>query len=442
MCLLFVPLRSSRACLHVPPLHCTLVHRASAVSPHRPLYESVCRYVRRYSRLVDRGIACGLTPDRPDLLRQLLARERRSAYAGFDPTADSLHLGHLLVLVALIHLQRSGVAPLAVIGSASALLGDPSGRTRERPLLQQEVIEQNAAGLERNIRNVFFNHEQHICPKNLSLPELTVLNNSEWYGQYSFIDFMAIVGRRFRMAKMLSLSSVQSRLKSISPAENSSEPSEDSPLTTSRRNTSHGMSFAEFSYQVLQGYDWLYLWRKYQCSIQIGGSDQRGNMLAGYELITGTIDDNVHEKPEKQVFGVNVPLITDEEGDKLGKSAGNPVWLSSERTSSFEFYQFLMRTRDSDVHRLLRLLTFVPLDKVTELEQLSAEQAAHRRAQKLLAEQVTLLVHGRDGLASALRLTSALYGVDAVDSLQKLSADEGMTWFGSRLPSLSPIRAI
>ncbi|XP_043199257.1 tyrosine--tRNA ligase, mitochondrial-like isoform X2 [Amphibalanus amphitrite] len=347
--------------------------------------------IRAYStrslrHLQERGLLSEIFPDDGSRLQDVLNSSEQCFYSGFDPTADSLHVGNLLVLVALLHCQRAGHDVIAVIGGATGQIGDPSGRRTERSPMEVETVEKNASAIEENLRRVFSNHERYFWRERGEtdpLPPLRVLNNMEWYSQYSLVDFLAIIGRRFRMSNMLSRASVQSRLQSPD-----------------------GMSFTEFTYQVFQAYDWLYLWRRHGCAFQVGGADQRGNMVSGYELITGTTDEEV------DVFGLSVPLITSEEGAKLGKSAGNTVWLDPQRTSPFDLYQYFVRRPDGEAERLLLLFTFYPPAQVAAIMEKHHEKPESRHAQKKLAESVTTLVHGGEGLRSAKRVTNAIYSRD------------------------------
>lgn len=329
-------------------------------------------------------------------MKDLFKSSPQSIYAGFDPTADSLHVGNLLVIMGLLHCQRAGHNPIALVGGATGLIGDPSGRKTERNQLGQSVIETNLEAIERQLRKVFKNHEDCLWDTqkySSKLAPLTIVNNADWYGNLSLIDFVANMGRHFRMGSMLSRSSVQSRLES-----------ED------------GMSFTEFTYQIFQAYDWLHLLRKHNCCFQMGGSDQMGNLMTGHELIS-RVERN------REVFGMTLPIVTNEEGDKFGKSAGNAVWLDENKTSPFALYQFFMRMPDSEVEKLLKLFTFIPLPEVEQLMQEHIKEPEKRKAQTLLAEDVTLLVHGEHGLKQAERVTNALYKGN-VDGLAELSLAE------------------
>ncbi|KFB37901.1 AGAP000012-PA-like protein [Anopheles sinensis] len=236
------------------------------------------QFVRWYSernilKLSDRGFIQDVFPaESIDKARTMLGATTQAVYAGFDPTASSLHVGNLLVLIGLLHTQRAGHQPIALIGGATGLIGDPSGRKTERQQLEREIVEHNVSCIRQQIETIFSNHSRLFCEKPTSLKPVVVVNNADWYERYSFVEFMANVGRHFRMGAMLSRSSVQSRLHSES-----------------------GMSFTEFSYQLFQAYDWLHLLRQYDCRFQLGGSDQMGNIMSGQELISRT--------ESKEVFG-------------------------------------------------------------------------------------------------------------------------------------------
>ncbi|XP_030745295.1 tyrosine--tRNA ligase, mitochondrial isoform X2 [Sitophilus oryzae] len=302
----------------------------------------------------------------------------QTVYAGFDPTADSLHVGNLLILINLLHWQRSGHETIALIGGATAKIGDPSGRNTERKELAHDYISTNVHGIHKNIQTIFENHKQYLWTGKNELKPLRIVNNDDWYSKISAIELIGKVGRHLRMGTLLSRHSVQSRL-----------------------NSTYGMSFTEFSYQLFQAYDWLHLFKHYQCAFQIGGNDQMGNIMSGHELISKTLD--------KPVYGLTIPLVTTEIGDKFGKSAGNAVWLSPEKTSAFTLYQFWMRQADSEVEKYLRLFTFDSVNYIADLMRKHKEKPELRLAQKRLAEQVTLLVHGEEGLRRAQNVTDVLY---------------------------------
>ncbi|KAF4519224.1 hypothetical protein B566_EDAN015330 [Ephemera danica] len=331
-------------------------------------------------------------------ISSLLQSGQQCVYAGFDPTADSLHVGNLLVLINLLHWQRAGHRTIAVIGGATAQIGDPSGRSTERPELAEQKALNNAAGLEANIQTIYRNHEEIIWRGQQPLLPVLVYNNLSWYKDLDFVRFMADVGRHFRVGTMLSRHSVQTRMASEA-----------------------GISFTEFSYQLFQAYDWLHLYRNHDCRFQIGGNDQMGNIVSGHDLISRT--------ENQKVYGLTLPLVTSEAGDKFGKSAGNAVWLDPKKTSPFELYQFFIRTPDSIVSTLLKLFTFLPDSELLEITQQQQVKPELRTAQRTLAEQVTLLVHGEKGLRSAELATSTLYK-QSLDSLSQLSAEEVHSLFG------------
>ncbi|XP_036108678.1 tyrosine--tRNA ligase, mitochondrial [Molossus molossus] len=315
----------------------------------------------------------------------------QTIYCGFDPTADSLHVGHLLTLLGLFHFQRAGHNVIALVGGATARLGDPSGRTREREALDAERVGSNARALRRGLETLAANHQQ-LFSNGRPWGSFTVLDNSAWYQEQHLVDFLTSVGGHFRMGTLLSRLSVQTRLKSP-----------------------EGMSLSEFFYQVLQAYDFYYLFQRYGCRVQLGGSDQLGNIMSGYEFINKLTGEDV--------FGITVPLITSTAGAKLGKSAGNAVWLNRDKTSPFELYQFFVRQPDDSVERYLKLFTFLPLPEIDHIMQLHVREPEKRGPQKRLAAEVTKLVHGQEGLDSAKRCTQALYH-SSIDALEVMSDQE------------------
>ncbi|KAK7112154.1 tyrosine--tRNA ligase, mitochondrial-like [Littorina saxatilis] len=340
--------------------------------------------------LHDRGVLQTVFPEGsvPQLSHHLA--KPQTVYCGFDPTSDSLHIGNLLAIIALLHCQAAGHTPMALIGGATALIGDPSGKTTERLAMSTQDAESNVLKISENLERVAQNYTTHIIKDSgKQLSPLRILNNMEWYKGKSVVQFLSTVGRHFRMGPMLAKHSVQSRMSSP-----------------------EGMSFTEFTYQIFQAYDWLHLLQEHQCSIQIGGNDQLGNIVAGYELIS-----KVSKQP---VFGLTVPLVTSTTGDKLGKTAGNAVWLDPKKTSAFELYQFFINVADADVVKYLKLFTFLPDQDIASIMTKQQGAPENRVAQKKLAEQVTLLVHGDAGVEQALEWTKALYGgsIEALASLQ------------------------
>ncbi|XP_021931911.1 tyrosine--tRNA ligase, mitochondrial [Zootermopsis nevadensis] len=355
--------------------------------------DSILKCVRYYSnrnilKLHERGMYDDIFPTNSNQeVIDLLNARPQCVYAGFDPTASSLHVGNLLVLINLLHWQRGGHKVIALVGGATGRIGDPSGHTVERPELQSTLVRTNVRSIEENIRQIFTNHEQYLWKKHASSRTLTpakIVDNLDWYSEQNILEFVSRVGRHFRLGTMLLRHSVQSRLSSEA-----------------------GMSFTEFCYQVFQAYDWLHLLQRYDCRFQVGGSDQMGNIVSGHELISRVTDI--------KVYGLTLPLVTTESGHKFGKSAGNAVWLSADKSSPFELYQFFVRCNIMEKHQ-----------KSPEL----------RIAQKKLAEQVLLLVHGEEGLEIALKATSALYDQSAKSLLELRAEDIGSMFEGAKVCEL------
>lgn len=334
--------------------------------------------------LLDRGFIDAMTTEE----LEKMADQPLKVYCGFDPTADSLHLGNLVAIMGLAWFQKAGHTPVAIVGGATGMIGDPSGRSAERQLLSEDIIQRNLMGITKNLEQVL----------RFDVPNKPIiLNNYDWYKNVSFLNFLRDVGKYFRVGVMLAKDSVKSRL-----------------------NNEEGMSFTEFSYQVLQGYDFLHLYDNFGVTVQIGGSDQWGNITAGIDLIR-----KVKGKPS---YGITFPLMTRSDGQKFGKSESGAVWLSPEKLSPFEFYQYLVRVTDADVIKLMKVLTFMELDEIAAIEKSMSESSyVVNSAQKRLAEEVTRIVHGENGLQTALKVTSvAAPGSDAVldvESLEMISKD-------------------
>ncbi|XP_018531464.1 tyrosine--tRNA ligase, mitochondrial [Lates calcarifer] len=327
-----------------------------------------------------------------DQLPRLLQSGSQTVYCGFDPTADSLHVGNLLAIIGLLHFRSAGHHVLAVLGGATAQIGDPSGKTSERERLSADTVEANTHSIRESVQRIFSNHELHFHDSSGKLGTVTVLNNLSWYKDRGVVDFLSEAGRHFRMGTMLSRHSVQSRLKSAD-----------------------GMSLTEFTYQVFQAYDFYHLHQIYGCKIQLGGTDQLGNLMSGHEYI--------HKMSGEEVYGLTIPLVTSSVGDKLGKTAGNAVWLNRDKTSPFELYQFFLRQPDASVEGYLKLFTFLPLAEIEKLMEQQRADPGKRLAHKRLAAEVTKLVHGKEGLESAKRCTNALYH-SSVQALEEMSDEE------------------
>lgn len=327
--------------------------------------------------ILDTLKARGLYEDQTSPGLDALLEKPATLYAGFDPTSESLQAGNFVAIMVLAHFQRAGHRVVALVGGATGLIGDPSGKTSERPLLTEEQVGQNLAGIRENLsRFLDFNHP--------TVPAILV-NNYDWHKPFTFVSFLREVGRHFRMTQMLGKESVKKRLAS-----------ED------------GMSFTEFCYQLLQAYDFLWLYDREGCRLQVGGSDQWGNITAGTELI--------RRLRGGEAYGLTIPLVCDSAGRKFGKSEGNAIYLDSRMTSYYDFYQFFLRTADADAARYLRIFTFLPLERIAELEEQVRVAPEKREAQRVLADEVTRHVHGERGLAVAQRASEALFG-GALDGL-------------------------
>jgi tyrosyl-tRNA synthetase len=324
------------------------------------------------AELAWRGLLSQTTDDRH--LPQWLREKPRTLYAGFDPTADSLHVGHLLPAMMLRRFQRAGHRPIALVGGATGMIGDPSGKSEERNLLSVEVLRQNVAAVERQLRQ-FLDFD---CGQNSAL----LLNNYDWMGRFGYLEFLRDVGKHFPVNVMLTKDSVRSRLE----------------------RTDAGLSYTEFSYMLLQAYDFAYLYEHYGCELQVGGSDQWGNITAGIDL--------ARRLRGVQLYGITCPLLTKSDGAKMGKTESGTLWLAPQKTSPYQFYQYWINLDDADVGTCLRF--FSDLDQ-QEIESLLAEHQSdpgRRTAQRRLATELTGLVHGRDGLATAQRATEIFFGAE------------------------------
>lgn len=311
-----------------------------------------------YSELAWRG----LVYDETEGVRDALTAGQVTGYIGFDPTAASLHVGSLLPMVTLAHLQRAGHAPIAVVGGGTGLIGDPSGKTAERQLLTSEQVERNVEGIRAQLARVL-DFESRTAPARL-------VNNGEWLTKLSAIDFMRDVGKHFTVNAMLAKESVKRRIES-----------------------QEGITYTEFSYSLLQAYDFLVLFDRFGCTLQMGGSDQWGNIVAGMDLIRRLRGGKAH--------GLVLPLITTASGTKFGKTEAGTIWLDPNLTSPYEFYQFWFNVDDRDAVRYLKFFTFLEAARIAELEAASVAQPEKRHAQRELARQVTALVHGEGAVTAA-----------------------------------------
>jgi len=309
-----------------------------------------------------------------DAIDDWLSAEPRTLYCGFDPTADSLHIGSLVPLLVLRRFQQAGHRPIALVGGATGLIGDPSFKAAERQLNTPEVV----AGWVEKIRGqvsqfVDFDGEH---------PAL-VVNNLDWTADFNVLDFLRDIGKHFSVNNMIGKESVRQRLD----------------------REGAGISFTEFAYMILQSFDFSELFRLHGCGLQIGGSDQWGNITGGIDLTR-----RLHGE---QVFGLTLPLVTKSDGTKFGKTESGTIWLDASRTSPYAFYQFWLSTADADVYRFLRFFTFLPVEEIAAIERADAEREGRPKAQRILAQEVTRLVHGDAGLEAAERITEALFSGDS-----------------------------
>lgn len=315
-----------------------------------------------------------------------LLEEMRSAYVGFDPTADSLHIGHLVPIMLLAHYQRCGHKPYALVGGATGMIGDPSGKSDERNLLDEETLAKNVAGVKGQLAKFLdFKSEE----KNAAV----LVNNYDWLKDFTFLDFIRDVGKHITVNYMMAKDSVKKRLSG---------------------EANEGLSFTEFTYQLVQGYDFLHLFRTKNCTMQMGGSDQWGNITTGTEML--------RRMDGAKGYGLTCPLITKSDGTKFGKSEGENIWLSPEYTSPYKFYQYWLNASDEDAENYIKIFTF--LDKET-IEGLVAKhkEAPHLRVlQRRLAEEVTVTVHGQEEYDKAVQASEILFGKSTSEDLQKLDA--------------------
>ena len=313
-------------------------------------------------------------------LEDLLNKEKISLYCGVDPTADSMHIGHIVPLLTLRRFQMHGHRPILLVGGATGMIGDPSGRSEERQLQTTEQIDRNVAGIKKQMEQIFdFNSENGA----------QMVNNNDWVGSMSVIEFLRDFGKLLGVNYMLAKDNVASRLDS-------------------------GISFTESSYMLIQGIDFNHLFNNYGCRVQIGGSDQWGNITTGLEVIRKT-----HEE-EVKAFGITIPLVTKADGTKFGKSAGGAVWLDAEKTSPYEFYQFWINTADADAVKYMKIFTFIEREEIEAFEITVQEEPHLRKAQLRLAEEMTRLIHGQEALDQAIRISKALFSGD----LKTLTANE------------------
>ncbi|MCK6205132.1 tyrosine--tRNA ligase [Bacillus infantis] len=324
---------------------------------------------------------------------ELLKKEKISLYCGIDPTADSMHIGHLLPFLTLRRFQNEGHRPIVLVGGATGLIGDPSGKSEERKLQTLEAIQHNVSSIQKQLKKIFsFEGENGAL----------MVNNYDWAGSMDIVTFLRDYGKHVGVNYMLAKDTIASRLDT-------------------------GISFTEFTYTILQAMDFLHLYEKHNCKMQIGGSDQWGNITTGLELIRKMMPEGA------KGYGVTIPLVTKADGTKFGKTESGAIWLDPEKTSPYEFYQFWINTADADVIKYLKYFTFLPKEEIEALENSLAEEAHLRKAQKALAEEMTMLIHGEAALEQAIKISAALFSGD-VKNLTALEITQGF----KDVPSYEP----
>ena len=324
-----------------------------------------------------------------------LMKEKVSGYIGFDPTSDSLHIGSLVPILLLVHLQRAGHRPVALVGGATGMVGDPSGKSEERNLLSEEVLQQNVEGVRKQLSK--------FLDFSANNPQAALLvNNFDWFKGLNFLTFIRDVGKHITVNYMMAKDSVKKRIEG-----------------------ENGMSFTEFSYQLVQGYDFYWLYNNHNCHLQMGGSDQWGNILTGAELI--------RRKSGGEAYAFTCPLITKADGGKFGKTEKGNVWLDAQKTTPYQFYQFWLNASDEDAEKWIKIFTLLPQDTINQLIITHREKPEARALQQQLALEVTAFVHGKEVLDSILETTRGFFGGDALNFIKSTTA---ATLEKSGLPTL------
>lgn len=328
----------------------------------------------------------GLIQDMIPGTEEQLLKEPTSGYVGFDPTADSLHIGSLIPIIVLVHLQRYGHKPIALVGGATGMVGDPSGKSAERNLLSKEVLDKNVAAVKQQLsRFLNFNSAQSNAAE--------MVNNYDWFKNISFLDFIRDAGKHISVNYMMAKDSVKKRLES-----------------------ENGMSFTEFTYQLVQGYDFYWLYENKNCKLQFGGSDQWGNIVTGTELI--------RRKTGGEAFAFTCPLLTKADGSKFGKTEKGNIWLDPAKTSPYTFYQFWLNTADADAERFLKVFTFLSEQEINDLVEQQKGNEHLRILQKKLAEELTCFVHSRTDYEFAVKASSILFNNDTAEILKELNEEQ------------------
>ena len=324
---------------------------------------------------------------------ELLNKEKTSGYIGFDPTADSLHIGHMVQVMLLMHFQRAGHTPIALVGGATGMIGDPSGKSEERNLLDEASLRKNQEGIKKQLAKFLdFQSEKE--------NKAIMVNNYDWMKEYSFLDFIRDIGKHITVNYMMSKDSVKKRIGSESK---------------------DGMSFTEFSYQLVQGTDFLHLYTNNNCRLQMGGSDQWGNIVTGTELI--------RRKAGGEAFALTCPLITKSDGTKFGKTESGNVWLDPEKTSPYQFYQFWLNVSDEDAAKYIKIFTILGQKEIEEIVTEHNKAPHERLLQKRLAEEVTVMVHSRSDFDGAVEASQILFGKGTTESLKKMTESTFLSVF-------------
>src|SRR6188768_3309439 len=327
----------------------------------------------------------GLVQDIMPGTEEQLNKEMTTAYIGFDPTADSLHIGSLVPIILLVHLQKAGHKPIALVGGATGMVGDPSGKSDERNLLDEETLQKNIAGVHRQL--------SQFLDFDASKPNAAEMaNNYDWFKTISFIDFLRDAGKHITVNYMMAKDSVKKRIEGDT-----------------------GISYTEFAYQLMQGYDFYWLYKNKNCKLQMGGSDQWGNITTGTELI--------RRKAGGEAFAFTCPLMTKSDGGKFGKTEKGNVWLDAEKTSPYQFYQFWLNATDADAEKWIKIFTFMEKDAIASITEKHRENPAARELQKMLAKTITVFVHGEEGYNKAIETTQKLFDAQNA-SVDSLSADD------------------
>ena len=324
---------------------------------------------------------------------ELLKKEKTSGYIGFDPTADSLHIGHMVQVMLLVHFQRSGHTPIALVGGATGMIGDPSGKSEERNLLDETTLRKNQEAIKKQLSK-FLDFESD--NKNRAI----MVNNYDWMKEYSFLGFIRDIGKHITVNYMMSKDSVKKRIGSESK---------------------EGMSFTEFSYQLVQGTDFLHLYNNFGCKLQMGGSDQWGNIVTGTELI--------RRKSGGEAFALTCPLITKSDGTKFGKTESGNVWLDPEKTTPYQFYQFWLNVSDEDAAKYIKIFTILDQKVIEEIISDHSKSPHERLLQKRLAEEVTVMVHSRADYDGAVEASQILFGKGTTESLKKMNESTFLSVF-------------